>query len=93
MIRDHMMWTADLDCVRIFNTLTRKMVTIKYPGAALWDLLLQKYPAGKIVDMMAALTKKEKLKAEEFVAATIQDWSEKGFIKPFAPADDNQDVG
>ena len=68
-------------------------MTIKYPGAALWDLLLQKYPAEKIVDMMAALTKKEKSHAEVFLAATIQDWIEKGFIKPFAPADDNQDVG
>jgi hypothetical protein len=77
----HITWTMDLNCVKVYDSIYHKIEIIEYPGAALWDLIQQKYPVDQIILMMAALTKDDKSHAEEWITKAIQAWLNRGLVK------------
>ncbi len=78
---DHTEWTAEINCVKVLNKDTDKMITIPYPGAALWDLLQQKYPIDRIISIMSAVTGKNRTYVKNLVENNIHKWLEDGLIQ------------
>ncbi len=78
---DNIEWTAEINCIKVLNKDIEKMITIPYPGAAVWDLLQQNYTAGQIIPVLSAITGKNKSEVEKLIEKNIQRWIEEGLIK------------
>jgi hypothetical protein len=74
-------FTSDINCVKIYNKDSNNMIIISYPEAALWDMIQQSYSYGKMVNMMAAILKKDKSETAIWVSMIIDNWINNRLLK------------
>jgi hypothetical protein len=74
-------WTADINCVKVYNGNTDQIRILHYPEAALWDLILQQYSTATLISMMAAITNKNEAETEKWINRTLDDWSGLNLLK------------
>ena len=55
--------------------------TLRYPEAAVWDLLSRGYAFEKVVSMITHIAAVDASTADSLVRATVDDWAQAGFIE------------
>ena len=54
---------------------------LRYPEAAIWDLVSRGYAYDKVVPMMAHIAARDTAAADTLVRTTLEDWASDGLIE------------
>lgn len=73
-LNDQIAYVTDINCVKVYINDPNNMVIISYPEAALWNMIQQGYSSKAMVDMMAAILKKNKPETAVWMSKRIEGW-------------------
>lgn len=74
-------WVKDTDQTILVEEQSGHSWSLRGLEAVVWDLVVLKYPAGRIVEFLAALLDKPLEVAREELRSILQRWEEIGLLK------------
>jgi hypothetical protein len=74
-------WAVELDGILVINKESGATNFLKYPQAAIWDLLTREYSYEHIVDMVSAITSLQEDEVNTLIAACLAEWAQTGFLR------------
>lgn len=73
-------WSVESDSLNIIRRDTGTRLSLKYPEAALWDLLTRRVPIHRVIEMIAAIAGMEPEAARVWCIDTIGVWTREGWL-------------
>jgi len=73
-------WIVQADGVVLVNSRRRTAVVVRYPEAAVWDLLTR-HPVAEVTRKVACIASLEREEAERVVRSAIDQWVAQGFLR------------
>jgi hypothetical protein len=80
-ISNEIMWSVEASYLIIVNRSTDEVIELKYPEAALWDLLQRPYNKKKLILQIAAIISCDESCAELFIGHSVKAWRKAGLLQ------------
>ncbi len=74
-------WAVETDGIIIIQPSLNRAIKLVYPEAALWDLLSRRLSLEQIIEMIAAISGKDRDESEKWVSGTCNTWMKTGLIQ------------
>ena len=76
----HIKWSVESKGVVLIHPERNEVLKLKYPEAAVWDLIQRSYSFEKTVKLLSAITLEDEKTTMVFLMKTLQEWVEKGML-------------
>jgi hypothetical protein len=73
-------WTIETHGIALVNQETGTTCFLKYPQAAIWDLIARNYPYPRIIRMLQAITSLQKEEVQTMLRKSLDMWVKNGFL-------------
>lgn len=73
-------WAVERSAVKLTDA-KGTVRTLRYPEAAVWDLLSRGYAFDKVVSMITHIAALDSPGANVLVRTSVEDWAQSGFIE------------
>lgn len=79
-IAPHVLWSVEDLGITLIDTVKGEVYSLRYPHAAVWDLISRGYPFKQILSMLCAIVDLEMDKAEQILIESLRAWTSSGFL-------------
>ncbi len=73
-------WAVDIRGIALANQETGVTCFLKYPQAAIWDLIARNYPYAHIIRMLEAITLRQEAEVLAILRESLDTWVKNGFL-------------
>ena len=77
---DSTRWAVETRGIALVNQETEATCFLKYPQAAIWDLIARNYPYTSIIRMLQAITSLQEAEVQAILLKSLDTWVKAGFL-------------
>jgi hypothetical protein len=74
-------WAVDIRGIALVNQATGTTRFLKYPQAAIWDLIARNYPYAHTIRMLQAITTLQEAEVQAILRESLDTWVKNGFLR------------